>query len=181
MNMADSRAGLMPAETLARLYSVMVRIRLFEEKVLELFQAGIVKGTAHSYAGQEAIAAGVCFHLRPDDYIGSYHRGHGHCIAKGARMDRMLAELMGKSSGYCGGMGGSMHVADMALNILGANGIVGATMPLGAGAALASQIRATDQVTVAFFGDGTSSPAHRPTWRSRHGRRAGSPARGVAR
>ncbi|MFM7571049.1 MAG: thiamine pyrophosphate-dependent dehydrogenase E1 component subunit alpha, partial [Betaproteobacteria bacterium] len=148
---------LMPAETLARLYSVMVRIRLFEEKVLELFQAGIVKGTAHSYAGEEAIAAGVCFHLRPDDYIGSYHRGHGHCIAKGARMDRMLAELMGKASGYCGGMGGSMHVADMALNILGANGIVGATMPLGAGAALASQIRQTDQVTVAFFGDGASN------------------------
>ncbi len=157
MNMSTSRATLMPAETLARLYSVMVRIRLFEEKVLELFQAGVVKGTAHSYAGEEAIAAGVCFHLRPDDYIGSYHRGHGHCIAKGARMDKMLAELMGKASGYCGGMGGSMHVADMALNILGANGIVGATMPLGAGAALASQIRNTDQVTVAFFGDGASN------------------------
>ncbi|MSQ18606.1 MAG: dehydrogenase [Betaproteobacteria bacterium] len=135
----------------------MLRIRLFEEKVRELFQAGIVKGTAHSYAGQEAIAAGVCFHLRKDDYIGSYHRGHGHCIAKGARMDQMLAELMGKASGYCGGMGGSMHVADLDLNILGANGIVGATMPLGLGAALASKMRATDQVTIAFFGDGASN------------------------
>jgi 2-oxoisovalerate dehydrogenase E1 component len=157
MNMETSRASLMPAATLTRLYTTMLRIRLFEEKVRELFQAGIVKGTAHSYAGQEAIAAGVCFHLRDDDYIGSYHRGHGHCIAKGARMDRMLAELMGKAQGYCGGMGGSMHVADLDLNILGANGIVGATMPLGLGAALASKIRNTDQVTVAFFGDGASN------------------------
>jgi 2-oxoisovalerate dehydrogenase E1 component len=154
MDMETSQASLMPAESVLRLYALMVRIRLFEEKVRELFQAGIVKGTAHSYAGQEAIAAGVCSHLRADDYIGSYHRGHGHCIAKGARMDRMLAELMGKASGYCGGLGGSMHVADMGLNILGANGIVGATMPLGAGAALAAQIRGTDQVAVAFFGDG---------------------------
>ncbi len=157
MNMETSRANLMPAATLTRLYTTMLRIRLFEEKVRELFQAGIVKGTAHSYAGQEAIAAGVCFHLRKDDYIGSYHRGHGHCIAKGARMNRMLAELMGKASGYCGGMGGSMHVADLDLNILGANGIVGATMPLGLGAALASKIRETDQVTIAFFGDGASN------------------------
>ncbi len=157
MNMETSRASLMPAATLTRLYTTMLRIRLFEEKVRELFQAGIVKGTAHSYAGQEAIAAGVCFHLRRDDYIGSYHRGHGHCIAKGARMDRMLAELMGKASGYCGGMGGSMHVADLDLNILGANGIVGATMPLSLGAALASKIRKTDQVTIAFFGDGASN------------------------
>lgn len=157
MNMETNRASLMPAATLTRLYTTMLRIRLFEEKVRELFQAGIVKGTAHSYAGQEAIAAGVCFHLRKDDYIGSYHRGHGHCIAKGARMDQMLAELMGKASGYCGGMGGSMHVADLDLNILGANGIVGATMPLGLGAALASKMRATDQVTIAFFGDGASN------------------------
>ncbi len=148
---------MMPVATLMQLYSTMLRIRLFEEKVRELFQAGIVKGTAHSYAGQEAIAAGVCCHLRKDDYIGSYHRGHGHCIAKGARMDRMLAELMGKASGYCGGMGGSMHVADLDLNILGANGIVGATMPVGLGAALASKIRETDQVTIAFFGDGASN------------------------
>ncbi len=157
MNMETSRASLMPVATLTQLYTTMLRIRLFEEKVRELFQAGILKGTAHSYAGQEAIAAGVCFHLRKDDYIGSYHRGHGHCIAKGARMDRMLAELMGKASGYCGGMGGSMHVADLDLNILGANGIVGATMPLGLGAALASKIRETDQVTIAFFGDGASN------------------------
>ncbi|MEO7404874.1 MAG: thiamine pyrophosphate-dependent dehydrogenase E1 component subunit alpha, partial [Burkholderiales bacterium] len=157
MNMETSAANLMPAESLLSLYRTMLRIRLFEERVRELFLAGVVKGTAHSYAGQEAIAAGVSIHLRPDDYIGSYHRGHGHCIAKGARMDRMMAELMGKANGYCGGMGGSMHVADLDLNILGANGIVGATMPLGVGAALASRIRGTDQVTVAYFGDGASN------------------------
>jgi 2-oxoisovalerate dehydrogenase E1 component len=144
-------------ESLSRLYRTMLRIRLFEERVRELFQAGVVKGTAHSYAGQEAIAAGVCFHLRREDYIGSYHRGHGHCIAKGARTDRMMAELMAKANGYCGGFGGSMHVADMELNILGANGIVGATMPLGVGAALAAQMRGTDQVSVAFFGDGAAN------------------------
>jgi len=157
MDMQTSPAHLMPADTVARLYRTMVRIRRFEEKVKTLFLAGVVKGTAHSYAGQEAIAAGVCFHLRPDDYIGSYHRGHGHCIAKGARMDRMLAELMGKANGYCGGLGGSMHVADLDLGILGANGIVGATMPLGVGAALASSIRRSDQVTIAFFGDGANN------------------------
>lgn len=142
------------SEKLLQLFEVMFRIRRFEEKATELFKKGVIKGTAHSYAGQEAIAAGTCANLNKDDYIGSYHRGHGHCIAKGARVDRMMAELMGKSTGYCGGLGGSMHIADLELNILGANGIVGATMPLGAGAALASKLRMTTQVTVAFFGDG---------------------------
>jgi 2-oxoisovalerate dehydrogenase E1 component len=137
-----------------KLFEVMYRIRCFEERATELFKKGAIKGTAHSYAGEEAIAAGVCAHLNSDDYVGSYHRGHGHCIAKGASVERMMAELMGKATGYCGGLGGSMHIADLELNILGANGIVGATMPLGAGAALAAKLRGTRQVAVAFFGDG---------------------------
>jgi 2-oxoisovalerate dehydrogenase E1 component len=142
------------AKVLAQLFETMFRIRRFEESASELFKKGVIKGTAHSYAGEEAIAAGTCANLNADDYVGSYHRGHGHCIAKGARLDRMMAELMGKSTGYCGGLGGSMHIADLELNILGANGIVGATMPLGAGAALTATLRKTSQVSVAFFGDG---------------------------
>jgi 2-oxoisovalerate dehydrogenase E1 component len=141
-------------DVLLHLFTTMLRIRRFEEKATELFKKGVIKGTAHSYAGEEAIAAGTCAHLNRDDYVGSYHRGHGHCIAKGAQVDRMMAELMGKATGYCSGLGGSMHIADLELNILGANGIVGATMPLGAGAALAAKLRGTKQVAVAFFGDG---------------------------
>ena len=147
----------LPAADLERFYSDMVRIRRFEERVADLFKAGAVKGTAHSYAGEEAIAVGTCAHLRQDDYIASYHRGHGHCIAKGARPDRMMAELMGRATGYCGGLGGSMHVADLERNILGANGIVGAAMPLSVGAALAVRLRGGDQVVVAFFGDGANN------------------------
>lgn len=135
-------------------YTGMLRIRLFEEKTTELFLAGAVKGTAHSYVGEEAIAVGVCANLNADDYIGSYHRGHGHCLAKGARMDLMMAELMGKSTGYCRGLGGSMHIADLSLGILGANGIVGAAMPLCSGAALSGLLHANGRVAVAFFGDG---------------------------
>jgi 2-oxoisovalerate dehydrogenase E1 component len=140
--------------TLERLYQVMVRIRRFDEKTTELFTAGIVKGTAHSYVGQEAVATGACAHLRPDDSIVGNHRGHGHCLAKGARVDLMMAELMGRDSGYCRGLGGSMHIAALDLNILGANGIVGAGVPIGAGAALANRLRGTDRVVVSFFGDG---------------------------
>lgn len=147
----------LPAQTLLRLYETMYRIRRFEETATELFKKGAIKGTAHSYAGEEAIAAGTCAHLTDDDYVGSYHRGHGHCIAKGARVDRMMAELMGKSTGYCGGLGGSMHIADLKRNILGANGVVGATMPLGAGAALAAKLRSTKHVSIAFFGDGAAN------------------------
>jgi 2-oxoisovalerate dehydrogenase E1 component len=147
---------LPPAE-LERLYVDMVRIRRFEERVVELFQAGLVKGTAHSYAGEEAIAVGACAHLRKDDYVASYHRGHGHCIAKGAKTDRMMAELMGRATGYCQGLGGSMHVADMERNILGANGIVGAAMPLSVGAGLAIKLKGGDQVVIAFFGDGANN------------------------
>lgn len=146
-----------PESLLLSLFEVMYRIRTFEDRATELFKRGAIKGTAHSYAGEEAIAAGVCAHLTRDDYIGSYHRGHGHCIAKGANVDRMMAELMGRATGYCGGLGGSMHIAALDLNILGANGVVGATMPLGAGAALAARLRGTNQVSVAFFGDGAAN------------------------
>ncbi len=145
------------AETLRDLYVTMRRIRAFEDKTAELFQEGVVKGTAHSYKGEEAIAAGVCATLRDDDIIASYHRGHGHCIAKGARIDRMMAELMGRQTGYCQGLGGSMHIADMDLNIMGANGIVGAAMPLATGAGLAARLQGSDRVAVAFFGDGASN------------------------
>jgi 2-oxoisovalerate dehydrogenase E1 component len=153
---AGSNTRLEPGSMLS-LFETMLRIRRFEETASDLFKSGRIKGTAHSYAGEEAIAAGTCLNLRRGDYIGSYHRGHGHCIAKGARVDRMMAELMGRSTGYCGGLGGSMHIADLSLNILGANGIVGATMPLGVGAALAAKIRGTDDVAIAFFGDGASN------------------------
>ena len=140
--------------TLERLYQVMVRIRRFDEKTAELFNAGLVKGTAHSYVGQEAVAAGACLHLTPEDSVISNHRGHGHCIAKGARLDLMMAELMGRESGYCRGLGGSMHIAALDLNILGANGVVAAGVPIGAGAALAAKLRGTDRVVLSFFGDG---------------------------
>jgi len=141
-------------EALERLYATMVTIRRFDEKTVELFNAGLVKGTAHSYVGQEAVAAGACATLREDDSIVGNHRGHGHCIAKGARIDRMMAELMGRETGYCKGLGGSMHIADLDLNILGCNGIVAAGVPIGAGAALAAKLDGTDRVVISFFGDG---------------------------
>ncbi|WP_348648295.1 dehydrogenase E1 component subunit alpha/beta [Rhizobium sp. ARZ01] len=135
----------------------MLLIRRFETRTEELFKAGIVKGTAHSSAGQEAIAAGACFSLRKNDFITTHHRGHGHCIAKGADIQGMMAELLGRIGGICGGLGGSMHVADIELNILGANGIVGASMGLGVGAALAAKQRGSDDAGIAFFGDGGSN------------------------
>src|SRR5207247_1486776 len=141
-------------EQLEALYTTMVKIRRFDEKTVELFHAGLVKGTAHSYVGEEAVAAGACATLREGDYIVGTHRGHGHCIAKGARVDRMMAELMGRQDGYCRGLGGSMHIAALDLNILGCNGIVAAGVPIGTGAALASKLRKTDNVVIAFFGDG---------------------------
>ena len=141
-------------EQLESLYTTMVKIRRFDEKTAELFIQGLVKGTAHSYVGEEAVAAAACANLREDDYIVGTHRGHGHCIAKGARVDRMMAELFGRVDGYCRGLGGSMHIAALDLNILGCNGIVAAGLPIGTGAALASRIRRTDRVVVAFFGDG---------------------------
>src|SRR5204862_3555265 len=141
-------------DALESLYTTMVRIRRFDEKTTELFSAGLVKGTAHSYVGEEAVAAGACANRREGDYIVGTHRGHGHCIAKGARVDRMMAELMGRQDGYCRGLGGSMHIAALDLNILGCNGIVAAGLPIGTGAGLAAKLRGTDNVVVAFFGDG---------------------------
>ena len=147
----------LPAELLLGFHRCMTRIRRFEERTAELFSEGAIKGTAHSSVGQEAIAAGVCLQLRSDDFVGSHHRGHGHFIAKGASLERMMAELMARDTGYCGGLGGSMHIADIELGFLGANGVVAAAMPLGAGAALAAKMRQTDQVVIAFFGDGAAN------------------------
>ena len=147
----------LPPDLHLDLYRTMRRIRAFDERVAELFEGGEIKGTAHSYVGQEAVAAGVCANLGPDDFMASHHRGHGHCIAKGASVDRMMAELMGRESGYCRGLGGSMHIADLGLNILGANGIVGAAMPLSTGAGLAARLDGSGRVAVAFFGDGASN------------------------
>lgn len=143
--------------TLERFYRDLCRIRRFDERVIELFNSGVVKGTAHSCVGQEAIAVGACAALAETDYIVSHHRGHGHCIAKGADMTRMMAELMGRATGYCGGLGGSMHIAALDKGILGANGIVGAGIGLGSGAALSAQMRRSGQVALAFFGDGAAN------------------------
>lgn len=141
-------------EKLLYAYTTMKKIRLFEEKVYELFTEGQMPGFAHLYAGEEAMATGVCAHLTEKDYITSTHRGHGHCIAKGADIKLMMAELYGKSTGLCKGKGGSMHIADMDIGMLGANGIVGAGGPLACGAGLMAKTLGTGQVTVCFFGDG---------------------------
>ena len=135
-------------------YRQMLTIRLFEEQVNELYTGAKMPGLAHLYSGEEAIAVGVCQALRRDDYITSTHRGHGHCLAKGAAVDKMFAELLGKAAGYCRGKGGSMHIADQELGNLGANAIVGGSAALATGAALSSKMRGSDQVTVCFFGDG---------------------------
>jgi len=139
------------------MYEMMLRIRRFEECVIDLFARGRIPGFLHSYLGQEAIAAGVCAHLRQDDYIISTHRGHGHVLAKGARADLAMAELYGKRSGYCHGKGGSMHIADPDIGILGANGIVGAGIVIANGSAFSALYKGTDQITVCFFGDGASN------------------------
>ena len=144
-------------EGMLSLYKNMVTIRTFEMKVSELFAAGKLPGFVHLYAGEEAIAAGVCANLGEKDLIISTHRGHGHVIAKGGKIDLMMAELFGKASGYCKGKGGSMHIADLDLGILGANGIVGAGFPIITGAALACKYRKTGGVAVCFFGDGASN------------------------
>jgi TPP-dependent pyruvate/acetoin dehydrogenase alpha subunit len=139
------------------IFSTMWRIRLFEEAVDELFARGLMHGTMHLSIGQEASATGVCRALQPADLITSTHRGHGHCIAKGADLTRMMAELLAKETGYCRGRGGSMHIADFATGNLGANGIVGGGIPIAVGAALAQQMRGTGQVVVSFFGDGATN------------------------
>lgn len=144
-------------ELLQNLYRRMVTIRLFEEKVGELFLASEIPGFVHLYIGEEAIGTGVCAHLKTDDYITSTHRGHGHCIAKGAQVKPMMAEIFGKATGYCKGKGGSMHIADFSVGMLGANGVVGGGINLAVGAALAAKMKKTNQIAVTFFGDGASN------------------------
>ncbi|MFB0502219.1 MAG: thiamine pyrophosphate-dependent dehydrogenase E1 component subunit alpha [Candidatus Bathyarchaeia archaeon] len=135
----------------------MLEIRRFEEKVWDLFGRNLIPGTIHLYIGEEATAVGVCANLRVDDYITSTHRGHGHCIAKEARLEPMMAELLGKKTGYCKGKGGSMHVADASVGILGATAVVGSGIPIAVGAGLSCKMRKTDQVVACFFGDGASN------------------------
>ena len=142
------------AEQCLQMYRRMVMIRLFEEQVNELYTRALMPGLAHLYVGEEAVAVGICEALRRTDYITSTHRGHGHCLAKGASPDRMFAELLGKEAGYCRGKGGSMHIADPATGNLGANAIVGGSAGIATGAALSSKRLGTEQVAVCFFGEG---------------------------
>jgi len=135
-------------------YQMMFKIRRFEEEGVKLYRQGYIRGYFHPYWGQEAIAVGVCSALRKDDYITSTHRGHGHCIAWGADLDRMFAELLGKKTGYCKGLGGSMHIADVTRGNLGANGVVASGVPIGVGAALGIRNRDEDKVVAVFLSDG---------------------------
>ena len=139
---------------LIEMYRVMLTIRRFEERVSKEFLDGKILGYVHVYIGEEAIATGVCKNLLLTDRIVSHHRGHGHCIAKGADIRRMMAEIFGKKTGYCKGKGGSMHIADFSVGMLGANGIVGAGLPIATGAAMAAQLEGNQGVAVVFFGDG---------------------------
>jgi pyruvate dehydrogenase E1 component alpha subunit len=147
----------MEKDRMIGIYRTMVRIRKFEEKALKLFEANVLRGSVHLCIGQEAIASTVCSRLSKDDYITSTHRGHGHCIAKGAKTDLAMAELMGKATGYCKGKGGSMHIADVTEGNLGANAIVGAGIPIATGGGLAAKLRGSKQAVVCFFGDGASN------------------------
>ena len=144
-------------DDLKRAYRSMFTIRTFEERVNKEFALGNIPGFAHVYLGQEASGVGVCFDLTKEDYIGSTHRGHGHCIAKGCDVEGMMLEIMGKQGGLCGGKGGSMHIADMSKGMLGANAIVGGSPPIAVGAALTQKLKKTGRVAVAFSGDGASN------------------------
>jgi TPP-dependent pyruvate/acetoin dehydrogenase alpha subunit len=151
--MSDQRTVSQTAAQLER-FRAMALIRAFETRVAELYRDGEIPGFVHTSLGQEAVAAGVCGALERDDYLTTTHRGHGHVLAKGADLDRMMAELFGKATGLCGGKGGSMHVADPSVGILGANAIVGAGIPLAVGAALSSKLLRQGRVAVSFFGEG---------------------------
>lgn len=146
-----------PKELLLDMYENMVRVRTFETKAAECFTKGMLAGNIHLCIGQEASVVGASKALKETDFITSTHRGHGDCIAKGLKTDRMLAELFGKKTGYCFGKGGSMHVADVSKGILGANGIVGAGIPLATGSGFASKLKGTDEVTLCIFGDSASN------------------------
>src|SRR6476646_1281955 len=141
-------------ERLIHMYRQMVAIRLFEDRVNDLYTRALMPGLAHLYIGEEAVAVGVCAALNRDDYITSTHRGHGHCLAKGASPDLMFAELLGKAAGYCKGKGGSMHIADPSTGNLGANAIVGGSAALATGAAFSAKRLGNGRVAVCFFGEG---------------------------
>jgi acetoin:2,6-dichlorophenolindophenol oxidoreductase subunit alpha len=151
---SKKRPAKLRSEQLLRFYRQMMRIRLFEEEVNRLYTSAKMPGLAHLYIGQEAVAVGICEALQQDDYITSTHRGHGHCLAKGAAANRMFAELLGKAAGYCRGKGGSMHIADQDTGNLGANAIVGGSAGIATGAALSAKMRGSEQVSVCFFGEG---------------------------
>ena len=150
----NSKPEAMDVEHWLHVYEQMTKIREFEEKANELYMKAIMPGLTHLYSGQEAVAVGVCEALNKTDYITSTHRGHGHCLAKGASVDLMFAELLGKEAGYCRGKGGSMHIADPDSGNLGANAIVGGSSGIATGAALSAKKRGSDQVAVCFFGEG---------------------------
>ncbi len=162
--MTDPR--VLYADRLLGLYRTMCRIRAFEDAAEEASRGGVtafgqagsgraqVRGPLHLSTGQEAVAAGVCAHLRADDWLTSTHRGHGHTIAKGANLERMMHELFGRASGFCGGKGGSMHIADFSVGMLGANGVVAAGIPIAVGAAQSMRVQGRDAIAVTFFGDG---------------------------
>ena len=156
-----SMSGNVPAEVapaqLRGLYRMMVACREFENRLYNLFLTETMPGTMHQYTGQEAVAAGICAALRPDDYITSTHRGHGHAVAKGVSFSSLMAEMFAKDTGCCRGMGGSMHLGDPAVGMLGATGIVGGGIPIATGAALSAQMRHSDQVAVCFFGEGAAN------------------------
>ncbi len=144
----------LPPEALLEMYRKMITIRVFEETVFDTYRKGLMPGLAHLSDGQEATPVGVCTALRPDDTITSTHRGHGHIIAKGGRVEPMMAEVMGRVTGYCRGKGGEMHIADVSLGILGANGIVGGGIGIATGSAFTAKREGKGRVSVAFFGDG---------------------------
>ncbi|MGZ8634873.1 MAG: thiamine pyrophosphate-dependent dehydrogenase E1 component subunit alpha [Solirubrobacteraceae bacterium] len=154
---APPASGQLTKDQLLEAYRVMRTIREFEERLHTEFATGEIPGFVHLYAGEEAIAAGVCAHLGPDDYVASTHRGHGHSIAKGCDVTAMMAEIYGKRAGICHGKGGSMHIADLSKGMLGANGIVGGGPPLVCGVGLTAKVRGSDQVAVSFTGDGGSN------------------------
>jgi len=142
---------------LTNIFKKLYTIRIFESRCIKLYRQGLIRGYFHPYLGEEAIATGVCAALERKDYITSTHRGHGHCIAKGGDINRMIAELLGKKTGYCHGLGGSMHIADFLGGNIGANGIVGGGIPIGAGAALGTSIRGDGRVSVVFTSDGATN------------------------
>jgi pyruvate dehydrogenase E1 component alpha subunit len=149
--------AVLPAGIMAKMLNRLIRIRRFEEKAIQLYQEGKIRGYLHPCIGQEAVPVGACQALEAKDYIISTHRGHGHCIARGADFKKMMAELFGRSTGYCGGRGGSMHIIDMELRILGENGIVGGGIPISVGAGFGCKMEGKGNIVVCFFGDGAAN------------------------